>query len=490
MAKSIWPSYQQGSFPRLEGSLEAEIIIVGAGIAGLTTAYTLCRSGLEVAVVDAGEPGPGETARTTAHLASVFDDRFVQLEHWRGEEAARLACESHRAAIDFIETLVGEHGISCDFQRLEGYLFAAHRKDADFLPRELAAARRAGHKEAELLARTPLPGLESHACIRFPGQATFNPGLYMRGLLGAVLGKGVSIFTGARVQSWEIKKSKVHLKTEAGHSLSCGKVVFCTNDPYVRLRYYTLHAPYRSYALALKTNEIPALPGLYWDTLDPYHYVRFAEDASGHSVLVVGGEDHKTGQEEHAAGRWDVLEAWARRHFPFVGECTARWSGQILETLDGLAFIGADPAGKGRVFLSSGDSGMGMTHGTLGALLLADLVHGRPHRWQELYDPGRFPWRACGPVLRENANMAAQYLHYLRPEHGDGKGSEGRRVQRGLRKVARQDGRDLCAVCPHLGGLVSWNDAEKTWDCECHGSRFSAGGQVVNGPAVSPLKPS
>lgn len=495
MSKSLWPASPDRFTRPMEENLDAPIVIVGAGISGLTAACELARKGLAPVLVDAGRPGAGETHKTTAHLASVIDDRFVNIARWHGDQGAKLAYQSHAAAIDWIEKTVGELGIECEFSRLNGYLFAAREEDKDFLLEELEAGREAGHTEAQWLAGTPLQGLEQYPCIVFPNQARFNPGLYFNGLLEEVCRLGVRIYRDARILSWE-DKGRVLLKTDKGLEISCDKVIFACNDPFVRFRYYTLHAPYRTYAVALRVPDDVETDGLYWDVEDPYHYIRFASDPGGNGrVAIVGGEDHKTGQKEHAETSWARLAEWSRMHLPFVGESVAQWSGQVLETVDGLAFIGKDPGGRGKIFLVSGDSGMGLTHGTLGGILLGSLVTGENHPWQELYDPGRFRWKAFPEYVQENANVARQYTHVLLPapdkkrELSEGHGVV---VQEGLKKVAcvGQDGsrRELTAICTHLGGLVRWNEAEGTWDCECHGSRFTASGEVLNGPAVTPLK--
>lgn len=497
MKTSIWalPAVKNRNENLLCGNLDAGVVIVGAGIAGLTTAYVLAKRGLRPVVLDAAVPGAGETHHTTAHLASIIDDRFAHLEQWHGEAGARLAHESHAAAINFIERTILELGIECDFRRVDGYLFADGPGERPELRAELAAARRAGVVGAEFLDGTPLTGLESRACLRFPRQAQFDPGRYLSGLLKWLAEHDVPVFSRQRVLSWREKSDgKIHLETESGGEVTCDRAIFTCNDPFVRFRYYTVHAPYRSYAMAFRVADGNHDAGLFWDTHTPYHYLRFAPNPDGPGrLLIVGGEDHKTGQKKNEAFCWVNLEQWTRRHFPFVRDKVKQWSGQVLETMDGLALIGADPKGHGKVFLSSGDSGMGLTHGTLGALLLADLLEGKPNPWADLYRPNRFRWRAFFQYARENVNVFQQYTHHLVPaEKHVPTQDHGVVMQRGIRKVAclKHDGSrtELTAVCPHMGGLVTWNEAEGTWDCECHGSRFAPEGEVLNGPAVSPLK--
>ncbi len=237
---------------------------------------------------------------------------------------------------------------------------------------------------------------------------------------------------------------------------------------------------------------------LYWDTEDPFHYVRLQKLGAGEDCLIVGGEDHKSGQADDTGERHRRLEAWARERFPMIESIAYTWAGQVMESLDGLAFIGRNP-GDENVFVVTGDSGVGMTHGTIAGMLLTDLILGRENAWAGLYDPARKVPLAAGTFIRENVNVAAQYADWLTP--GDAANAReipfdsGAVVRRGLAKLAiyrDADGRAhaLSAVCPHLGCLVQWNDAEKTWDCPCHGSRFDKRGKVVNGPANSDLPPA
>jgi len=264
------------------------------------------------------------------------------------------------------------------------------------------------------------------------------------------------------------------------------------------LAIHTKQAAYRTFVIGATVPPGSINKGLYWDTADPYHYVRLSRSSvAGNDVLIVGGEDHKTGQADDAEARYVKLEKWARAHFPMT-KIQFRWSGQIMETVDGLAFIGRNPMDKPNVYIATGDSGNGMTHGTIAGMLLTDLVQGRDNVWSTLYDPSRKTLGALGTFAEEALNMAAQYADWVTA--GDVKENvlvppgSGAVVRRGLKKIAVycDDAGQLhkmSAVCPHLGGIVAWNHSEKTWDCPCHGSRFDRDGKVVNGPAISNLSP-
>jgi len=481
----------------LPDELRVDVCVVGAGIAGLSTAYHLALEGLAVAVIDDGPVGGGETARTTAHLACALDDHFHWLERMHGAEGARLAAASHAAAIADIEAIVERHRIDCDFQRVDGYLFNPPDGGID-LDQELRAAHAAGLTTANKLPRAPLIGFDTGPCLRFPEQAQLHPIRYLRGLAAAFVELGGSIYCGVRADRVEGgRPARVH--TDGKKTLFAGSVVIATNPPInSRVAIPLRQAAYRSYVIAVRIAAGSVARALYWDTADPYHYVRVAPGVGAdEELLIVGGEDHRTGQDDHGELRWERLETWTRERFAAAGAVVARWSGQIMEPADGLAFIGRSPDGERGVFIVTGDSGNGMTHGALAGALLTDLVLGRANPWASLYDPRRTSLRALGELLRENANVAVQYAHWLRagdvPTVNEVLPGQGAVMRRGLRMVAvYRDEAGAChersAVCTHLGGVVAWNSAEKSWDCPCHGSRFDPLGRVIDGPAVHDLQ--
>ncbi len=375
----------------LSASAHADVCIVGAGIAGMTTAYLLARRGKSVIVLDDGPIAGGQTRRTTAHLANAIDDRYVEIERLHGQEGARLAAASHTAAIDRIEAIVAEERIDCDFERLDGFLFAPPGESAEILDREHDAAHCAGLTAVERVARAPLDGFETGPCLRFPRQGQFHPLKYLIGLARAILRDGGRIFTGTRVVTIA-GGSPARIASKAGPVVTADAVVVATNSPVNnRVAIHTKQAPYLSYVIAARVPRGSVSKALYWDTADPYHYVRLQADSSNQAedLLIVGGEDHKTGQADDADERYARLEAWARERFPTIWDVAFRWSGQVLETIDGLAFIGRNPRDAPNVFIASGDSGMGMTHGTIAGLLLTDLILGRANPWAALYDPAQ-----------------------------------------------------------------------------------------------------
>jgi len=503
-SRSVWKdTVVLSRFSPVSEDLDADVCVVGAGISGLTTAYLLGRAGRRVVVIDKGPVGGGETGQTTAHLSSAMDDHFQELERVFGEDGARLTYESHQAAIERIGRIAEEEGIGCDYERLDGFLFLAPGDTYDFLEKEVEAARRAGFHDVQLLDRAPLDFFDTGPCIRFPRLGQFHPLKYLDGLAHAILRDGGRIFTGSFVD--EVKGGDgAYVRTRDGFTVRAGAIVVATNSPFNdRVAMHTKQAPYRSYAIGATVPAGSVPPVLLYDTLEFYHYVRLQRDWDGrgtHDLLIVGGEDHKTGQADDAAVRYSRLEAWTRERFPMVEEVPLRWSGQVLEPADFNGYIGRNPLDSDNVFIVTGDSGQGMTHGTIAGILISDLILGRDNPWAELYDPSRIKLSAgtLKEFAAENLNVAAQYADWLRPEeHGsaaDLAPGTGAVVQRGAAKVAvfRDDSgavHERSAVCTHLGCVVRWNTEERSWDCPCHGSRFAPTGEVLNGPAPAPLNP-
>jgi glycine/D-amino acid oxidase-like deaminating enzyme/nitrite reductase/ring-hydroxylating ferredoxin subunit len=486
----------------LGADARVDVCVVGAGIAGLTVGYLLAREGRKVLLLDDGPVAGGETARTTAHLVNALDDRYYELERLHGTHGARLAAESHTAAVDLIEEIVEAEKIDCDFERLDGYLCVGPGQSTEQLGEELRAAHRAGLTEVTYVERVPFDGYDFGAALRFPYQGQFHILKYMTGLAEAFKRRGGRLHTRTHADKIE-GGDEARVNTSGGFTVTSGAVVVATNTPVNDvISIHTKQAPYRTYVVGARVpvGSVPRM--LLWDTEDPYHYVRLQtlQDDAGtatHDVLIVGGEDHKTGQAEDFEERFRRLEKWTRERFPSVESFEYHWSGQVMEPVDGLAFIGRNPSDAANVFIATGDSGNGMTHGTIAGRLLTDLILGRDNAWATLYDPARISLRAGAEFARENLNVAAQYADHL--TGGEVESSEeiapgaGAILRRGLKKVAvRRDEsggvREFSAVCPHLGCVVGWNDEEKSWDCPCHGSRFAGDdGHVINGPAIEGL---
>jgi len=493
-------SIELPKYSSLSENVESDVCVIGAGIAGLSVAYELATEGKSVVVLEDGATiGAGETSRTTAHLVNAFDDRYYVIEQLHGANGARLTAESHTAAIDEIERIASDEGIDCQFERLDGYLFVPPGDPQDELERELEACHAAGLHDVEFVDRAPLDGFETGQCLRFPDQAQFHPLRYLAGLAKAITKADGRIFTGTHAKSIEAGENGKRGRVEAknGKVVSARHLVVATNTPVQDLlTIHTKQYPYRTYVIAARVPRGSVEPALYWDTPHPYHYVRLHRDGNT-ELLIVGGEDHKTGQEKDDDDPHARLATWARERFPQLGDIEYRWSGQVMEPMDALAYIGRNP-GDERAWIVTGDSGNGMTHGAIAGMLLRDLIMGRNNPWAELYDPSRKSVRAALEFTRENVNMAAQYARWLTA--GDVKDESeiprdsGGVIREGLKKVAVYRDKNgelhrMTAVCPHLGAIVGWNAKECTWDCPAHGSRFDARGKVINGPANGDLAP-
>lgn len=498
-------SADQPVFEKLQEPLQTDVLIIGGGIAGLTTAYCLLQTGRKVTVVEDGFIGSGETGRTTAHLTYSLGDRYSDLEQEFGVQKARKIMESHRAAIDWIRDTVERERIACHLKTVDGYLFA-HPSDTDeTLDKELGAMQQIG---APVTLQTSIPGFKDghhQRCLAFPGQAQFHPMLYLQGLTDAILRMGGAIYTQSHAADISAKGARVN-----GFEVSANHIVVAANTAINNLvRLHTKQWPYRTYAIAIRVPKDSIRPALWWDTGDqesiwmaqPYHYVRTEPESDAFDLLIVGGEDHRTGQEAKEEitqdERYARLRAWAEQHFDDLGDTVAHWSGQTLYAVDGISFIGRNP-GDRNIYIITADCGNGMTSSTIGGMLITDLINGNENGWEEVYDPSRNVFKSApGDYLHEIGNMTAQYTDWL--TSGDDVDPEqlqrgqGAVVSRGLKKLAvYRDEKGVLhtcsAVCPHLGAIVHWNEGERSFDCPAHGSRFTGEGKAINGPAIGDLE--
>lgn len=493
---SLWQKGTEFPLPSLHHDLTTDVCVVGAGVSGLTTAYMLLKEGRQVVVLDKDDFAANETGYSSAHLSNALDEGYVEIERLHGKLGSQLAYQSHTEAINRISKIIKDENISCDFLRLDGFLFCGPNQTFVDLEKELFAAARAGMKDIQL-ERNGNFSLGPY--LRFRNQAQFNPVKYLKGLAEAVQRLGGQIFNGALVT--QVKGGDhAHVVTQKGCTVYCKDIVVATNVPINDLvAIHTKEAAYRSYMIGLKIkrNQFPI--GLFWDTADPYHYLRVHREAdTDYDVLLVGGEDHKTGQKNDPQECFHKLNEWVRNKFGIESEIDYRWSGQIIEPMDGLAYIGLNPGISNNVYIAAGDSGHGMTHGTIAGILLTDLMMGRENEWAKLYSPNRISFKGLNNYLNENFNTFWQYKDWMNAgevksadELREGQGAV---IREGLSQWATyrdSNGKlhTFSAVCPHLGGIVHWNGVEKTWDCPCHGSRFSKLGEVINGPACQNLTP-
>jgi len=491
--RSTWMEEQVPSFAaEIADGEHADVCVIGAGIAGLSVALALVREGIDVLVIDRGPIGGGQTARTSAHLSSALDDYFHVLERRFGKHGAKLCYESHAAAIDEIEMNTRMYGIDCDFRRVDGYLWAGSDDDREMLEQEFAAAKRAG-LHVEDVSRAPLP-FDTGPCLKFGNQAEFHPLKYLRAIAEQVVAAGGRICTGVHVA--DVKSgAPVEVLLAGDRKLRANTLVDCTQMAITsRFNVPTREAAYRTYIVALEIRSGYVPHGLYWDTLDPYHYVRVVPATDSREVLLVGGEDHRVGQGDPEV-HFPQLEAWARERFPGLGPTVGFWSGQVQEPSDGMAYIG-HLLGHPNVYVVSGDSGHGLTHGTIAGLMMPTLIQSGKHPWRSIYAPNRSRLRAIRAFATEAMHSSTPYVDWMRSGQVDSlddiRPGHGATLRKGLHVIAAyKDEQGQChlmnANCPHLHGVVHWNEVEKTWDCPVHGSRFDCTGRVLNGPATGDL---
>lgn len=494
-SRSLWHAVETPFYPSLGTHHHCDVCVIGGGIAGLSVAYRLLEAGKSVVLIERESVGHGETGLTSAHLASALDDGFVYLKRLHGLDGLRLAIDSHRQAIDEIERIAAKEGIECEFKRVKGYLFLGPEETRQDLIDEFNVAEAAGMPGVTILEKAPYR-FDTGFCLEFAEQAQFHPLLYLNGLARAVLAKGGKIFSHTEASAVEGGKP-ARVTTNRGFQVVADAVVVAANVPFNdRVTMHTKMAAYRTYCVGLRVPR-EERPALFWDTSDPYHYVRWGKDPEGNGdILIVGGEDHRTGQDPEPEDHFDNLRQWARDRLGVEGTVAYRWSGQVIEPHDGLAFIGRNPGDEENVYIVTGDSGHGLTHGAIAGMLLTDLILGRENPWAELYDPSRISIRSLDTFLKETVQSTTPYTDWV--DGGDVSSpqeipkGEGAVIRMGLQKIAcYKDSlghvHRYSAVCPHLNGIVRWNSAEKTWDCPCHGSRFDKTGNVINGPAAKGL---
>lgn len=473
-----------------------DAVIVGGGITGLTTAYLLKKAGARVAVLEQYWIGFGESGNTTAHLTEVIDQRYQTLQSDFGKSNAFLVAQSNRNAIQLIEDqarmIQEKFDIDCDFHRVPGFLYTEGSDSVRELKKEVAAMKRAGIA-ASWTENVPLP-FKTTGGIEVPDQGRFHPGKYLQGLAREIQGDGSMIFESTRATQMNDGEPCTTV-TENGFRLTSKKLVIATHSPsFNRFFLQTKVAAYRTYVVAAHLRTALPTDALYWDSADPYHYSRIELN-----LWVVGGEDHKTGHQQDTAESYSGLKTYVRDRYS-VESMSYRWSGQILNSIDGLPYMGVNPASQ-HLYIATGFGGNGMTFGTISGMLITDLISGNKNPWADLYAPNRIKPLAAGKdFVVENVDFplcliqdrfsASEVSSISKIKPGDGKRVRVKGTVYAVYKDLEGKAHPVTATCPHLGCLVHFNPAEKSWDCPCHGSRFSTDGSLLNGPSTTDLKPA
>lgn len=499
MHTSYWDhEVERPKFPTLGQDLTVDVLVIGAGITGVTTAYLLKQTGLTVALVDKERCGSGDTYCTTAHLTYVTDTRMPQLIKSFGRDHAQAIWHAGDAAVMQINDIVSRESLNCDFQWVPAFFHGSLKNEPKDERAEL-------HDEANQIAELDFSAtfvdvvpIVNRPGIRFADQAQFHPLKYLAGLVDLIPGAGCYVFEKSEVREWD---SQQNVRV-GNYTIHCGSIVFATHnvlpnkgDMIISNMFQTRLAAFNSYAIGARLPADTIEPALFWDTSHPYYYLRTAPTTNGNFVIF-GGEDHKTGQSDATRDCFAKLETRLKELLP-EARVEDRWSGQVIETTDGLPYIGEATS---KHFIATGFAGNGMTFGTLAGMMVRDALTGVANPWRDLFSPSRTSLTGTWDYFKENMS----YPYYMLRDRV--RGSERRSadsLQPNEGAVLKVDGQTVAAfkdkdglitqlspVCTHLGCFVHWNNAEKTWDCPCHGSRFLPTGEVHAGPARNPLSPA
>jgi len=486
------------SYPPRQCDIKVDVVVVGAGITGITAALLLARRNKHVVLIDKDKVAMGESGATTAHLTEILDTPYRDLISKFGIDHAREVRDAGRAAIETIHSLSRELGIPCSFERVPAVIYAETESEEADLKKELVALNELGIP-ARWMDKPDLP-YPTLGALKVGNQAQFHPRKYLLGLAEAFVKLGGIILEETKAEEF-IEGHPAKVVTNNG-IIEADQVVVAANVPITnRLFLQTKIAAYRTYAIGVRLAQGSFPKGLYWDCREPYHYIRTQTIESpgypSEEVLIVGGEDHKTGMEPHTEDRFGKLEKFTRSRFE-VASVPFRWSGQVIEPVDGLPYIGPNSFSD-NFYVATGFSGNGMTLGTISGMMISDAIAGIENPWTKVFDATRITLAASAVnYVTENKDFPTCIVKD-RLEHPPDldlsqiEKNEGALVSLKGEKVAvNRDAsghvKFFSPVCPHMGCYVHWNSAEKSWDCPCHGSRFDCDGKVLNGPALSDLR--
>ncbi|KAI4251305.1 MAG: hypothetical protein LQ352_004922, partial [Teloschistes flavicans] len=496
------PYSNRPHFEKLSKDAKTDVCVIGSGIAGVSISYELVSRSVKVIMLEAREVVSGESGRTSGHLSSSIDSGFVELAAKRGDDGARLAVESHSYAIDRIGEISKELGIECEYRLLPGYDISQYQRGQDGHEDDIKEFKEEARKMSELGIKAEykhgfaIKGwdgkIDQRDVLTYAHQGAFHPTKYILGVL-RYLSQHVNFkcYTNSRVMSVEEKgyfTKEVRVSTEGGQTVTCVNAVQATCIPLQKLSVITELKFFRTYCIAVRVPKDTIEDCSLYDSADPYHYLRQTACDEKHNYLLIGGNDHKVGQEGSSGPpdhRFAELESWVRARFTHAGSVDYKWSGQTLEPVDYTAFIGRNQ-GQSNVYICTGDYGNGLTHGVIAGRLIADEIMGFANEWSTIYKPNRIPpLSRITDQIAHDVQVNMQYKRFLQSDIADiedlapGEGG----VLHPLTKLPiavykDEDGKvsKLSALCPHLKGVVCWNRVEKSWDCPVHGSRFGKDG--------------
>lgn len=491
---SYWiASTEDTAYPQADRDLEAEAVIVGGGITGLTTAYLLAKNGIKTALLESNRVAKGVSGHTTAKITSQHSLIYDKLMDKAGEEKARQYADANQSAIDLIESVISENNIQCDFERLPAYVYTQDEKYVGKLEDETKAAGRLG-LPASYTDKLQLP-FKVLGAMQFSNQAQFHPRKYLLALASAVASKGCLIFEQSRAV--KLTEGNPHtVVTDNGTKIRAKIVVLASHYPFYDLPglYFSRIYPERSYLMGLKING--AFPkGMYITAEEPTRSMRTCRDGDG-ELLIAGGQHHKTGHGKDMQEHYEAIRRFAQLNFD-VTAIPYRWSAQDYTAMDEIPIVGRLTSNKSRIYLATGFAKWGMTNGTASAAVISDLILKGDSPWAPVYDPARFtPMASAKKFVVENADVAKNYIsgklnipsETVEAPRGEAaiSGTGGRKV--GVYKDMDGNSHFVSTTCTHIGCELKWNSAELSWDCPCHGSRFTYTGDIIEGPALESIK--
>ena len=493
---SLWqnnmPEYISKAYTLIDEIFD--VLIVGGGITGITTALQLQKAGKKCILAEAHTIGFGTSGGTTAHLNTFMDNSYAQIAKDFGEDNAQLVATAAREALDLVKKNIKEYNIKCDYSEQEGYLFSQDEKQTKELDDIYEASEKAGC-EVRYEDKIPVP-VDFIKAMVYKNQAQFHPAKYFYALAKAFEDAGGVLLQQRRITAVHEKGDHLEAESHRGN-IEARNLIYATHiPPGVNLLHFRC-APYRSYAMALKLKSEKYPDDLAYDMYDPYHYYR-THEVDGEKYFIAGGEDHKTAHEENTEECFRKLEAYLKKYFN-IEEVSFKWSSQYFQSTDGLPYIGNLPGNPDNVFVATGFGGNGMTYSHVTAAILTDLIFTGKNKYEKLFDPNRVkPVAGFENFVKEAADVVAKFI-------GDRftktKIKELAELAPGEAKVVKYEGDSIALykdengglhavnpACTHINCIVGWNTAEKTWDCPCHGSRFSMDGEVFTAPARKDLE--
>jgi glycine/D-amino acid oxidase-like deaminating enzyme/nitrite reductase/ring-hydroxylating ferredoxin subunit len=496
---SLWQKLTSPSqaFPSLNNDIECDVVIIGGGITGITTAFELINSGKKVVVLEKDLVGGGTTGYSTGNLYVAVQPYYQKLISSFDKDTVGKIAQSRNSAIDYIEEKVNAHNIDCEFERRPWFLYSATEDDTEKVEKEVEAIKECG-LEINFIDDLPIP-IKIIKAAKMERQGRFNPWKYTLALAKEASKNGIEIYEKANVVNFEENDNGVIVETDS-HKIKAKYLIHATHTPKGINLIQALAAPYRSYVVSARINgEVPN--GNFWDVHTPHHVTSSHKSgfSDKHDLLMIAGSHHKTGQpkDENNSGHYEELEEYLTRHYD-VKEISHRWSAQHYQAADGIPYIGKSP-GSERMFIAGGFFADGLVYGTVAGKLIADILLERKNDLEEIYNPSRFtPVASAKSFMKENLNDLIQYLKdypgasdadsFMEIGKCEGKLIEIDGEKFGAYKDEKGEEYIVSAVCPHLDCIVQFNNVEKTWDCPCHGSRFKINGDLIEGPALVGLK--